>query len=84
MNLNFSRKKQQQKLTFQGLSQEVLLACIESLESASIQIRQRKGSINSYLFIIKYLLIIREQITPFQIDQSIKEVYLDFTRTKSI
>ncbi|KAH9422523.1 Golgi transport complex subunit 3 [Dermatophagoides pteronyssinus] len=71
------------KLTFQGLSQEVLLACIESLESASIQIRQRKGSIDSYLFIIKYLLIIREQITPFQIDQSIKEVYLDFTRTKT-
>ncbi|KAH9521637.1 Golgi transport complex subunit 3 [Dermatophagoides farinae] len=71
------------KLTFQGLSQEVLLACIESLESALLQIKQRKGPIDGYLFIIKYLLIIREQITPFQIDTSIKEVYLDFTRTKT-
>lgn len=70
-------------MTFQGLSQEVLLACIESLESALLQIKQRKGPIDGYLFIIKYLLIIREQITPFQIDTSIKEVYLDFTRTKS-
>lgn len=74
----------QQKLTFQGLSQEVLIACIESLESASLKIRERKGSIDSYLFIIKYLLIIREQITPFQIDTSIKEVYLDFSRTKCL
>ena len=38
--------------------------------------------IDAYLFIIKYLLIVREQITPFHIETSIKEVYLDFTKTK--
>lgn len=38
--------------------------------------------IDGYLFMIKYLLIVREQITPFHIDTTIKEVYLDFTRTK--
>lgn len=71
-----------QKRTFQGLSQEVLLACIDSLEVAYIQIKQRKTPLDAYLFIIKYLLIVREQITPFHIETSIREVYLDFTKTK--
>ncbi|KAI2800638.1 hypothetical protein RDWZM_009045 [Blomia tropicalis] len=71
------------KQTFQGLSQDVLFACIDSLEVAHTQIKQRKTLIDGYLFIIKYLLIIREQIIPFHIETSIKEVYLDFTKTKS-
>lgn len=33
-----------QKLTFQGLSQEVLFACIESLEVAYAQIKDQKVS----------------------------------------
>ncbi|KPM05113.1 conserved oligomeric Golgi complex subunit 3-like protein [Sarcoptes scabiei] len=71
------------RTTFQSLSQEVLLACVDSLQVAFDLIKIKKSPLDGFLFIIKYLLIIREQITPFQIDTSIKEVFLDFTPTKT-
>lgn len=35
------------------------------------------------LFEIKHLLIIREQIAPFQVDFTIKELNLDFQKMKN-
>merc|ERR1719150_731946 len=68
---------------FQGLSQEVLDACIESLENACTQITARKGLRNGQLFHIKHLLILREQITPFQVQLSVLEYSLDFSKLKN-
>ena len=68
---------------FQGLSQEVLDACIDSLESASSQIADKKGARNGQLFMIKHLLILREQITPFQVQLSVLEHSLDFSMLKN-
>ena len=68
---------------FQGLSQEVLDACIDSLESASSQITEKKGARNGQLFMIKHLLILREQITPFQVQLSVLEHSLDFSMLKN-
>ena len=68
---------------FQGLSQEVLDACIFSLESACSQITTRKGLRNGQLFMIKHLLILREQITPFQVQLSVLEHSLDFSKLKN-
>ncbi|XP_067011172.1 conserved oligomeric Golgi complex subunit 3 [Anabrus simplex] len=68
---------------FQGLSQEALTMCIESVASASQAITQRKSPIDGELFQIKHLLILREQIAPFQVDFTIKEMSLDFSKVKT-
>ncbi|KAK3783773.1 hypothetical protein RRG08_063434 [Elysia crispata] len=73
------------KTTFQGLSQEALQACIVSLKNAKDGIIKRKHSmLDGELFLIKHLLILREQIAPFQADFSIRETHLDFSRFKDL
>ena len=72
-----------QRSTFQGLSQEALSMCITSLVAASQQIKQRRASsVDGELFLIKHLLILREQIVPFNVDFSVKETGLDFSKIK--
>ncbi|OWF49103.1 conserved oligomeric Golgi complex subunit 3-like isoform X2 [Mizuhopecten yessoensis] len=70
------------KTTFQGLSQEALQSCIQSLQNAKEGITKRKNVLDGELFIIKHLLILREQIAPFQADFSIRETCLDFSKFK--
>ncbi|XP_041353506.1 conserved oligomeric Golgi complex subunit 3-like isoform X2 [Gigantopelta aegis] len=70
------------KTTFQGLSQEALYACIQSLLVAKDGIIKRKTMLDGQLFLIKHLLILREQIAPFHADFSIRETQLDFTKFK--
>ncbi|XP_076454216.1 conserved oligomeric Golgi complex subunit 3-like [Babylonia areolata] len=72
------------KTTFQGLSQEALQACVESLKNARDGITKRKTALDGQLFIIKHLLILREQIAPFQADFSIRETHLDFSKIKEM
>ena len=65
-----------------GLSQETLSMCIHSLTKASELIKKKKSSIDGQLFLIKHLLILREQIAPFNVDFAIKETGLDFSKIK--
>ncbi|CAH3023669.1 unnamed protein product [Porites evermanni] len=71
------------KETFEGLSQEALSFCIQSLKTASALITQRKDAINGHLFLIKHLLILREQIAPFDVDFAVKEMSLDFSKMRT-
>lgn len=68
---------------FQGLSQEALSYCIQSLATASQLIATNKTSIDGKLFEIKHLLILREQIAPFRVDFTMKETSLDFSKVKT-
>lgn len=68
---------------FQGLSQEALTYCIQSLASASQAISTNKSSVDGKLFEIKHLLILREQIAPFRVDFTMKETSLDFSKVKT-
>ena len=68
---------------FQGLAQDALTNCINSLIGASEKIASQKTRIDGQLFLVKHLLILREQIAPFHTDFSIRETKVDFEKTKS-
>ncbi|KAJ8911040.1 hypothetical protein NQ315_004686 [Exocentrus adspersus] len=65
--------------TFQGLAQEALVICAKTVQTASDTISIKKSPVDGLLFQIKHLLIIREQIAPFQVDFTVKEMALDFS-----
>ncbi|KAK9505984.1 hypothetical protein O3M35_009933 [Rhynocoris fuscipes] len=69
--------------TFQGISQEALTLCMESVKHASTLISSNKSPLDGEMFQIKHLLILREQIAPFQVDFTVKEMALDFTKMKN-
>lgn len=68
---------------FQGLSQEALTHCIQSVSVASQAISNKKSPLDGELFEIKHLLILREQIAPFRVDFTVKETSLDFSKIKT-
>ncbi|XP_040281372.1 conserved oligomeric Golgi complex subunit 3 isoform X1 [Bufo bufo] len=70
------------RAVFQGLSQEALSACIQSLLGASDAIAKNKTQVDGQLFLIKHLLTMREQIAPFHTDFTIKEISLDLKKTR--
>ncbi|XP_045511546.1 conserved oligomeric Golgi complex subunit 3 [Colias croceus] len=72
-----------EKRVFQGLAQEAISLCVQSVSNAANQISALKTSIDGELFQIKHLLILREQIAPFQVDFVIKETSLDFSNMKN-
>lgn len=68
---------------FQSLSQEAISLCVQSIENARQEIEKRSSALDAELFQIKHLLILREQIAPFQVDFTIKEYSLDFSKVKT-
>ncbi|XP_045457050.1 conserved oligomeric Golgi complex subunit 3 [Melitaea cinxia] len=72
-----------EKRVFQGLAQEAISLCVQSVDIAAKQISSNKTNIDGELFQIKHLLILREQIAPFQVDFVVKETTLDFSNMKN-
>ncbi|XP_046966981.1 conserved oligomeric Golgi complex subunit 3 [Vanessa cardui] len=72
-----------EKRVFQGLAQEAISLCVQSVDMAAKQISANKTNIDGELFQIKHLLILREQIAPFQVDFVVKETTLDFSNVKN-
>ncbi|XP_033215347.1 conserved oligomeric Golgi complex subunit 3 isoform X1 [Belonocnema kinseyi] len=68
---------------FQSLSQEAITLCVQSIEEAKQLIQARATQLDAELFQIKHLLILREQIAPFQVDFTVKEYSLDFSKVKT-
>lgn len=64
---------------FTGLAQEAVEVCSLSIQKASKLISQRSSPMDGQLFLIKHLLILREQIAPFDIEFSATHKELDFS-----
>eukprot|EP00929_Paragymnodinium_shiwhaense_P112153 TRINITY_DN80407_c0_g1_i1.p1 TRINITY_DN80407_c0_g1~~TRINITY_DN80407_c0_g1_i1.p1 ORF type:complete len:898 (-),score=170.51 TRINITY_DN80407_c0_g1_i1:140-2782(-) len=77
--------------TFQGLAQEAVDLCIGSLKEAAQRLAQRPVKETSFgnsalvqmmdaqLFLIKHLLLLREQVAAFECDLVSSEKYFDFS-----
>ncbi|KAK4755603.1 hypothetical protein SAY87_009360 [Trapa incisa] len=64
---------------FTGLAQEAVEMCSGSIQKASKQIAKRSSPMDGQLFLIKHLLILREQIAPFDIEFLVTHKELDFS-----
>ncbi|CAI9097344.1 OLC1v1033743C1 [Oldenlandia corymbosa var. corymbosa] len=64
---------------FTGLAQEAVEFCSISIQKASKLVSKRSSTMDGQLFLIKHLLILREQIAPFDIEFSATYKELDFS-----
>ncbi|KAL4654549.1 hypothetical protein ACB092_01G387400 [Castanea dentata] len=68
-----------EQAVFTGLAQEAVEVCSMSIQKASKLIVKRSSPMDGQLFLIKHLLILREQIAPFDIEFSVTHKELDFS-----
>jgi hypothetical protein len=64
---------------FEDLALECVQACTISLKEGSEYIRTKSGVMHADLFLVKHLLILREQLSPFDIELRAVERQLDFS-----
>jgi conserved oligomeric Golgi complex subunit 3 len=64
---------------FEDMALSSVQACTRCLKVGAAYIKQRKGVTHSDLFLIKHLLILREQLSPFDIELRSVERQLDFS-----
>ncbi|KRZ37448.1 Conserved oligomeric Golgi complex subunit 3 [Trichinella pseudospiralis] len=67
--------------SLQGISQEVMEMCIESLKSAKAKIETKSDELHAHLFFIQHLLILRAQTAPLMGDVFC-EPSVDFSKIK--
>lgn len=67
---------------FEGLAQAAVSVCTQSFLTASQKISEQKGVVDGQLFLIKHLLTLREQISPFDVSFCTTEKMLDFSHIR--
>lgn len=64
---------------FEELAQDAIQICTMSLKVAAADLTTAKGALHGSLFLVKHLLTLREQITPFDVKFALTNKALDFT-----
>jgi len=64
---------------FEDIALQLVQSCSISLMDGSKYIKKRSGTIHADLFLVKHLLILREQLSPFDIDLRSVERQLNFS-----
>eukprot|EP00047_Mylnosiga_fluctuans_P015368 m.45508 g.45508 ORF g.45508 m.45508 type:complete len:750 (-) comp5887_c0_seq1:1435-3684(-) len=72
------------KGVFDGLAQEVVGACLQSLRTAGRWISIKQGVAHGQLFLVKHLILLREQTAPFEVDTQLTEFSLDFSHARDV
>lgn len=67
---------------FNGLAHEAVAAAAASVQEAARAVTKAAGPLHGQLFTIRQLLILREQIAPFEADFAVVERGLDFSHVK--
>lgn len=67
---------------FSGLGQDALFNCTQCIQQAGAMIERKAGVKDAQLFTIRHLLILREQISSFQVDFRAYDRDLDFTHVR--
>lgn len=67
---------------FNGLAQDAVHAATVCVQAASRQVAKQSSVMDAQLFTIKQLLILREQIAPFEADFAVTEYDLDFSHMR--
>eukprot|EP00899_Mesostigma_viride_P023426 jgi/Mesvir1/4268/Mv22228-RA.2 len=67
---------------FMGIAQEAVATCADAIQNASRLVARKSGGIDGQLFLIKHLLILREQIAPFDVDFAVTYKDLDFSHMR--
>ena len=68
--------------TFAGLAQEAVSLCADNIAAAARAVASKATPVDGQLFLIKHLIILREQIAPFDAEFAVSIKDLDFTHMR--
>lgn len=66
---------------FEDFARRCLELCVSTLRVGSERIKKSRAALHGDLFLIRHLLILREQLVPFEIRMQGTEKHLDFNNT---
>ena len=66
-------------VVFEDMARTSVQACTKSLSEGAVYIKKRSGDLDGDLFLVKHLLILREQLSPFDLEWQTVERQLDFS-----